>query len=391
MKTLFTNCTLADADGVRPGQVLVEDGTIKKVYAGTARVRAKIDARVDCAGLTLMPGFVDTHCHLRDPGLTYKEDLNTGLHAAVKGGFTTVTAMANTKPVTDSAEKVAAVVRRADALGLADVIQVCALTKDFGEDLTDLDAAADVTRVLSNDGRNVDDAALVAAGLEATKRHEHLILATHNQPETQTVVRDIEILREHGGRLHICHISKKDTLDAIAAAKADGLDITCEVTPHHLYASGNEYRVHPPFRTNADKRALIEGARDGLIDTCGTDHAPHSAEDKKNGAPGINNFETAFAMYHTVFVDNGIGLPRLSEMMSAAPARLLGLPGGMIRAGMPADFALVDTEKEWQVDPGAFVSKSRNTPFGRKWLRGQVVRTYKNGRCVYDGEEEAST
>lgn len=388
MKTLITNVNLTDADGDRPGRVLIEDGVIKRVYKPKSNLRVKVDKTIDGGGLTLMPGFIDTHAHLRDPGYTYKEDIHSGMHAAVKGGFTTVTAMGNTKPVMDNAAMLKANNDKAEALGICRLLQVCALTKGFGsEECVDFERIAPYTKVISNDGYNVDDPKFVAEGLKATQNYD-LILETHNEPETEMVERDINILRETGGRLHICHISRQATLEAIKAAKAEGLDITCEVTPHHLYASGREYKVHPPFRTPMDVRALIEGARDGFIDTCGTDHAPHSEEDKKKGAPGINNFETAFAMYHTVFERSGIPLSRLSEMMSAAPAKMLGLPGGRIKAGMPADLVLVDTQAEWMVEPAKFVSKSHNTPFGREWLKGRVEKTWKDGKLVYDAQEE---
>lgn len=384
MKILYKNLTIVDSDGSREGEVLVENKKIKNVYLAPRSCKAKHDVEVDCMGLTLMPGFTDTHSHLRDPGLTYKEDISSGLHAAAKGGFTTVCAMANTRPVTDTAEKVKINVDKAKELGLTDLIQVASLTKDFGEELSDLDALAGVTRMISNDGFNVDDPELVRQGLEATKRNEDLILATHNEPETETVVRDIEILRETGGRLHICHISKEDTLDAITKAKEDGLEITCEVTPHHVYASGLQYKVHPPFRTNKDKMALINGIKEGLIDTCGTDHAPHSEEDKLKGSPGINNFETAFALYNTVFKENDIPLERLSEMMSLNPNRILGLPEGKIKKDLPATFVLVDPEEEWQIDRHKLISKSHNTPFHREWVTGRVHRTIKDGKEIYN-------
>ena len=388
MKTLITNAVLTDAGGTRDGKVLIRDGRIEKVYKPGSRIRAKYDSEIDAGGLTLMPGFIDTHSHLRDPGLTYKEDLTTGLRAAVKGGFTTVTAMANTKPVTDTAEKVADIKSRAKEVGLADVNQVCALTKDFGSrECVDFPSVVAETRSISIDGHNVDDAEAMAEGLRASQEYD-FILMCHEEPETETVVRDIGLLRENGGHLHICHISKKATLDAIAEAKKEGLDITCEVTPHHLYASGLEYRVHPPFRTWNDRRALIAGCAAGTIDTLGTDHAPHSEEDKAAGSPGINNYETAFGMYHTVFSKAGIPLSRLSEMASAKPAQRLGMKAGLIKEGYPADLVLVDPSEEWQIRPKAFVSKSHNTPFGGDWILGRVHKTIKSGQVVYDAEAE---
>lgn len=385
MKTLITNVVIIDASGQRAGKVLIDDdGKIKKVYKEKGQVKTEYDTEIDGKGMALMPGFIDMHCHLRDPGLTYKEDMETGMQAALKGGFTTVVAMANTKPIMDNANTLKANMAKAEKLALCDLIQVCALTKGFdGTDLVDFEATRAYTNVYSNDGKNVDNPTMMEAGLDASKEHD-FILATHCEPETQTVVRDIEILRKHKGHLHVCHISKKDTLDAIVAAKKEGLDITCEVTPHHLYASAMEYKVHPPFRSYPDRRALIEGARDGGIDMCGTDHAPHSDEDKKKGAPGINNFETAFAMYHTVFDGADIPITRLSQMLSEAPANRLGLKAGLVKDRYPADLVIVDLEAEERVDPKTFISKSHNTPFGREMLKGKVLMTLKGGKIVYD-------
>ena len=384
MRTLIKNITIVDGTGSRPGKVMIEDNRIRKVYKEAGRVQASYDRVIEGCGRVLMPGFIDTHCHLRDPGLTWKEDLSSGLHAAIKGGFTTVVAMGNTSPVMDNAALLADNLKRAGELGLADLIQVATVTKNFSDgDLVDFEALHALTPIFSNDGRNIDNGDTMARALAAS-REQGFLVATHCEPETETVVRDIGLLRENGGHLHVCHISKKATLDAIAAAKREGLDITCEVTPHHLYASAMSYRVHPPFRSRTDRMALIEGARNGDIDTCGTDHAPHSAADKIAGSPGINNFETAFAMYHTVFRTAGIPLVRLSQMMSEAPAKRLGLKAGLVADKYPADLVLVDPDLRWQIDPKAFVSKSQNTPFGGDWLTGAVLWTMKGGKIVYD-------
>lgn len=385
MRTLIKDVTLVDATGSRKGKVMTEDGVIRKVYKERGRVQAHYDRVIYGGGKMLMPGFIDMHCHLRDPGLTWKEDLNSGLHAAVKGGFTTVVAMGNTKPVMDDAALVRDNLARAQALKLADLIQVAAVTKGFSDgELVDFEALRKVTPYFSNDGHNIDNAQTMTAVLKASQKN-HFVVGTHCEPETQTVERDIALLAGvPGAHLHVCHISKKATLDAIMAGKKQKLDVTCEVTPHHLYASAMGYRVHPPFRSLPDRRALIEGARNGDIDICGTDHAPHSVEDKAAGAPGINNFETAFGMYHTVFDQAGISLVRLSQMMSDAPAKRLGLHTGVIADKYPADLVLVDPEATWQIDSSAFVSKSHNTPFDGDTLKGRVMWTMKGGQIVYD-------
>jgi len=385
MRTLIKNITIVDATGVRKGKVLTEDRKIKKVYKEKGNCRTAHDNEIDGQGKILMPGFIDMHCHLRDPGLTYKEDMESGMKAALKGGFTTLVAMANTKPVMDDAEKLKTNLEKAKNLNLGHLIQVCALTKGFSPfTFVDFEKTRLLTPIFSNDGYNIDEIETLKKALMASAEYD-FILATHNEPEEKMVVRDCQALESiPSAHLHICHISTQKTLETIKKAKAKGLDVTCEVTPHHLYASALQYRVHPPFRSYSDRKALIEGVKDGSIDICATDHAPHSEEDKLNGAPGINNFETAFAMYHTVFKGANIPLTRLSQMMSEAPAKRLGLKAGLIKERYAADFVLIDPEIEWQIQPKAFISKSHNTPFAHERVMGKVLMTFVEGDCKYD-------
>lgn len=385
MKILIQNVILVDATGVRDGKVLIENGTIKKILNNDAKVKEDGLQVIDGGGKVLMPGFIDMHCHLRDPGRTQKEDFNTGLHAAIKGGFTTVCAMANTLPIIDEAKLLWETQARANELQLAEVIQVCAVTKNFDDEPVDYEKCRKLTPIFSNDGSNIDDEEVMRQALQASKKY-NFILATHCEPEAEIVTRDVALLKQNGGHLHVCHISRKATLDAIIRGKKAKLDVSCEVTPHHLYASGLDYRVHPPFRTEEDRKALIQGIKDGYIDICGTDHAPHTQADKKAGAPGINNFETAFGMYYTVFNRNDISLCRLSEMMSKNPAKRLGLKTGLIKEKFPADLVLADIDYGFEIDPETFVSKSRNTPFAGHEMDGRVVMTMKGGRIVYREE-----
>lgn len=389
MKTLIKNVEMVDANGRRFGKVLIEDGKIKKVYKEKGTVKTAYDKEIDGRGYQLMPGFIDMHCHLRDPGYEYKETMETGMQAALKGGYTTLVAMANTKPIIDEAEALKTNLDKAEALNLCNLIQVAALTKDFNDaDLVDLEVLRQLTPVFSNDGVSILNSDIMVAGLKASSEQDFILL-THCQPETELVSRDVKLLEEIGGHLHVCHISKKDTLDLIVEAKEKGLDVTCEVTPHHIFASAMDYKVNPPFRTYPDRRALIEGIKDGSIDMCGTDHAPHSEEDKLKGAPGINNFEMAFAMYFTVFDQNGIGLEKLSEMLSDAPAKRLGLKTGLIKERYPADLVLVDLNWEGKLNPKEFVSKSKNNPFGGETLKGKVMMTMVKGEIKYDDNGQA--
>lgn len=384
MKTLIKNVEMVDAEGRRAGKVLIEDGKIKKVYKEKGQVKAEFDLEIDGQGMVLMPGFIDMHCHLRDPGYEYKETMETGMQAALKGGFTTLVAMANTNPVMDEPIVLKSNLDKAGELNLCHLIQVSALTTAFGETaLVDFSALRPLTNVFSNDGVSIMNGETMKKGLAASIEHDFILL-THCQPETELVKRDVALLEENGGHLHVCHISKKDTLELIKKAKEKGLDITCEVTPHHLFASGMDYKVNPPFRTYPDRRALIEGIKEGFIDMCGTDHAPHSEADKLKGAPGINNFEMAFAMYYTVFNQNGIGPEKLSEMLSLAPAKRLGLKAGLIKERYPADLVLVDLNWEGKVSPKEFISKSKNNPFGGETLKGKVLMTMVKGEVKYD-------
>jgi len=384
MKTLITNIEIIDANGRRPGKVLIEDGKIKKVYKEHGSVRSAFDEEIDGGGNVLMPGFIDMHCHLRDPGYEYKENMETRMKAALKGGFTALVAMANTKPIIDNPEELRNNRVKAAGLNLCQLIQVSALTKNFGdEDMVDFDALRPFTNVFSNDGVSILNEEIMIKGLEASTAYDFILL-THCQPETSLVKRDVSLLEKVGGHLHVCHISKKDTLEAIRDAKKRGLDITCEVTPHHLFASAMEYKVNPPFRTYPDRRALIDGIKEGIIDMCGTDHAPHSDEDKLKGAPGINNFEIAFSMYYTVFNQNGIGIEKLSEMLSLAPATRMGLKAGLIKERYPADLVLVDLNWEGKINPKEFISKSKNNPFGGETLKGKILMTMVKGDVKYD-------
>ena len=389
MKTLIKNIEMVDADGRRFGKVLIEEGKIKKLYKEKGNVKTAYDQEIDGRGYLLMPGFIDMHCHLRDPGYEYKETIESGMQAALKGGFTTLVAMANTKPVIDEVAPLKANLDKAEELQLCNLIQVAALTKEFNDsNLVDIESLRPLTNVFSNDGVSIMNPDMMVAGLKASTEHDFILL-THCQPETELVQRDVKLLEEIGGHLHVCHISKKDTLELIEEAKEKGLDITCEVTPHHIFASAMDYKVNPPFRTYPDRRALIEGIKAGVIDMCGTDHAPHTEADKQKGTPGINNFEMAFAMYYTVFEQNGIGLEKLSEMLSKAPAKRLGLKAGLIKERYPADLVLVDLNWEGKINPKEFVSKSKNNPFGGETLKGKVMMTMVKGEIKYDDNRSA--
>jgi dihydroorotase len=385
---LIKNVRIVDETQDRMGSVLINDGRIATIFED---IQPAIDDAegvkvYDGGGRTLMPSFIDMHAHMREPGYEYKEDLESGLSAALAGGYTHVCAMANTLPITDTGEKIRQLVEKAQALDLAHLIQVCAVTEDFVDDpdrLVDFQTARPWTPIFSNDGKNMAQQVAVEKALRASKKYD-FILSCHCEPETDMVEFYIEQAKRTGGNLHICHISTKATLEAIRQAKAEGVGITCEVTPHHLFAWDLAYIVAPPIAGKADVEALIEGIREGVIDVLATDHAPHTPEDKEKGMPGISNLDVAFSIYHTVFQRHHLSLQRLSRMLSAEPARLLRLATGRINVGREANLVLVDLEEDVTIDPSTFRSKGENTPFGGQTLKGRIVTTIKGGIVKYD-------
>ena len=377
---IIKNAEIVDIHGRRKGDILVKDGIVADTdFKGNYEDHQIIDG----LNYTLMPSFIDMHTHLRDPGFEYKEDMETGMRAALKGGYTHLAAMANTNPITDNMDMVVENLSKSKELNLCDFTQICALTKDFEEEFVDLEKIIAVTKVFSNDGKTVVGENTMREGLKLSKEFGFL-LATHCEPEVEVVKRDLNILREMPGNLHICHVSEKETLNLIRKAKREGLRFTCEVTPHHVFGNDIDYKVSPPFGTKADRQALIEGIKDGTIDLCATDHAPHSKEDKEKGSPGISNIEVAFSMYWKVFYEENIPLGKLSQMMSYEPAKLLDLNCGEIVVGREANLVLIDENRESTIDIKDFVSKSNNNPFHGRKAKGKVVMTIKRGEIKYD-------
>ncbi|SHE44979.1 dihydroorotase [Alkalibacter saccharofermentans] len=380
---IITNVTLVDCEKALKGSVVIEGGTIKEV---TEKMMDLGEDIIDGRGMTLMPAFIDMHAHLREPGYEYKEDLQTGMSAALKGGFVHLCAMANTNPVMDDEQKIATIMQRSEKLNLCDLTQVSAVTKGFEDDETsfvNFEKIRPLTKMFSNDGKNMGDEEAMKKALVNSKDLD-FILSCHCEPETEMVEKYVETAKKVGGNLHICHISLKSTLDAIAKAKDEGINITCEVTPHHIFDYGLDYKVAPPFASEKDVEALLEGIKSGKIDVCATDHAPHSFEDKEKGMPGISNIEYAFSAYHTVFEKNGIDISKLSEMLSEKPAKMLGLNMGKIKPGMEANLVLADLKEEYEINPASFLSKGKNTPFAGRKVKGKILMTIKRGEIKYD-------
>lgn len=377
---------------------------------------------IDCEGLVLSPGLVDLHTHLREPGYEYKETIASGTRAAAAGGFTAVSSMANTDPVTDHAGIVAEIRDKAAEAGLADVFPVGAITKGLaGESMAELGEMVEAgVRVFSDDGmcvptprmlRNAlvyakaftdevviadhcEDASLVDGGHmhEGSNSYALGLAGRPAEAEEIVVARDLAVARATGGRIHVLHVSSARSVELIRRAKAEGVRVTAEVTPHHLVFTDDDlvgydtnFKVNPPLRTAEDRDALRAGVADGTIDVIATDHAPHAVEEKESefdlSPPGMIGLETALGAVLTHVVATGIvTLPRAIEAMSGTPARILGATGhgGPIEPGRPANLVVFDPSEWWVVDP-PFASKARNSAFTGSELSGDVRHTMLRG------------
>ena len=424
MKLLIKNGhVLNPADGFdRKADILVEDGLVKQI--SEEPIEAADAQLIDAEGLYVMPGFIDLHVHLRDPGLTYKETLATGSMAAARGGFTSICPMPNTKPVTDTPEKVAEVVKRAQTEAVVHVLPVGAVTLGMeGKEVTDvagMKAAGAVA--ISEDGKSVMDSAIYAEGMKraaeagipvfahcedirlvrggvmnAGKKAEELGLpGITNAVEDIIAVRDILLAEETGARLHLCHCSTKYSVPMVEQARAKGLPVSAEVCPHHFAMSEEDitedhgrFKMNPPLRGKDDMQALKDGIKAGIMTCISTDHAPHSAEEKncsmKKAAFGIVGLETAFGLSVTELVEGDYLTPmELAAHMSLEPAKVIGIPKGDISEGKCADIAIVDLKEKWIVDPKEFASKGRNTPFAGRELTGRVKYTICDGKVVFN-------
>ena len=405
--------------------VLLEDGMIRQVAETIEAEGAQV---IDAAGCFVMPGLVDLHVHLRDPGLTYKEDIESGAKAAARGGYTTILAMPNTKPVIDTPDRVDYVKNKAKKVAPIHVLQVGAVTMgQEGRELADIPGmAAAGSPAISEDGKSVMDAGLYRKAMEIAAELDIPVLAhcedknlvdggvmnaddraeelgmrgITNAVEDVIVARDIILAKETGARLHLCHCSTRDSVEMIRLAKQEGLKVSGEVCPHHFTLTSadipgddSNYKMNPPLRTAADREALVEGLRDGTIDAIATDHAPHSIQEKNQSitkAPfGIVGLETAVPLTVTELLEPGVITPmQMARLMSWQPARIAGLECGTLAEGSPADVVLIDPKEEYVIDKNTFASKGRNTPFDGWKVRGKVKMTICGGKIVYDDRQE---
>ena len=400
--------------------LLLEDGKIVLMERG---LPAQADEILDAAGLVVSPGLVDMHVHLRDPGLTYKEDIFTGCAAAARGGVTSMACMANTSPTVDCPEQVEYVLNRARQGCGVEVYPIAAVSKGLrGEEPTDAEALKDAGAVaLSDDGNNVDNANLMrdvlirargldlpvlchcedttmVAGRAVNEGSVSRQLWLEGRPaiaEEIMVMRDAMLGGARGAHDHICHVPTAESGDIIRRMKKRGVHLTCETCPQYFTLTEDEVltqgamaRVNPPLRTRNDVAGIVAGLRDGTIDVIATDHAPHSAEEKARSltrAPsGMIGLETSLAialtqLYHTRRMD----LPAIIKRMSTTPADILRLPRGRMSLGAQADLVLFDPDEEWTVDPEQFASKARNTPFAGWKVKGKVKYTIVKGEIIY--------
>lgn len=475
--TLIFNARLLDEAMDTPGALLIIDDKIRAVFQGyfTSQDTASVLAHsvlaedgceancklelYDAKGLTVTPAFIDMHVHMRYPGQTQKEDLNTGLHAAAAGGYGTVVAMPNTTPVVSSPDTAMSIEAEARSIGLTHLFQTVSITKDFeGEDISHL---SDVDRsfipVITEDGRDVLSAAKMLdamkeagdKGLIVSCHCEDPTLAAKAKPFRQNALnimkaiglsawgtgdeaatedeiemaaieqidlnltkandllrlaediateRNIMLAKQAGCHVHIAHASTKKVCTQIQMAKlamqyenvSPRFVVTAEATPHHIALAGTEEPliralVNPPLRGEEDRTSIIEALRDGVIDVISTDHAPHTLDDKAGGSPGFTGLETAYAVCNTELVKkNGFTPKKLSQLMSANPARILGLEKGLLKSGYIADLTIVDPDEDWTVDSRKFCSKGKATPFEGKELTGKVRGLFIDGKKVFE-------
>lgn len=424
MKILIQNGHVLDPESKRDGiyDVLVEDTRIAKV---AEKIDEEADRIIDAKGCYIMPGFIDLHVHLRDPGLEYKETLETGGKAGARGGVTTLCAMPNTKPVTDNGEKVASVHERAKTESPVHVIQIGAITVgQQGEELADIEGMAKAgCHAISEDGKSVMNASLYRKAMKIAKENNVSIFAhceditmveggvmhadekasalglkgITNAVEDVIVARDILLAKETGVRLHLCHCSTEDSVQMVKEAKEAGLPVTAEVCPHHFIMTTDDiteddgnFKMNPPLRGKKDVEALKAGLKADIMDVIATDHAPHSAEEKnksmKEAMFGIVGLETMACLTYTELVDTGILTPmQMAEKTSYNPARILGLEDkGAVAEGKIADLVIFDPNREYTIDKNTFFSKGKNTPFHGRKVKGEVRYTFVDGTIVYE-------
>ena len=419
MRTIYTDAEIFRDGRFERGRLAVEEGRV------TADDEPRAGDRVvPLGGRRLVPGFVDVHVHLREPGFPQKETIATGTAAAARGGYTAVCSMTNLRPAPDTPETLGLqrdIIRRDAVVRVYPYGCITMGQRGCGE-LVDFAALAPYAVGFSDDGRGVQSEELMAEAMRRAAAvgrpivahcevdellrggyiHDGAYCRAHghrgicSESEWRQVERDIRLVGQTGCRYHVCHVSTKESVELVRRAKAAGLPVSCETAPHYLLLTDEDlreegrFKMNPPLRGRADREALLAGIADGTIEAIATDHAPHTAEEKSRGlvgsAMGIVGLECAFPLLYTHLVLPGVvSLERLVTLMAVNPRRLFGLEGG-VAAGDAADFTVLDLDARWEVDPAAFLSKGRATPFEGWRVQGRAVLTAVNGREVYRDE-----
>ncbi len=419
MKTRYTNARILCGESFELGSLTVENGRV--VEGGEPAAEDRV---VDLGGRVLIPGLVDVHVHLREPGFPQKETILTGTAAAARGGYTTVCSMPNLNPAPDTPETLEVqreIIRRDACIEVLPYGCITMGQKGAGE-LVDFEALADKVVGFSDDGRGVQSEELMCEAMHrvaATGRpvvahcevdellrggyiHDGEYCRTHghrgicSESEWREVERDIELAARTGCQYHVCHVSTRESVELVRRAKARGLKVSCETAPHYLLLTENDlkeegrFKMNPPLRSIEDRKALIEGIQDGTIEVVATDHAPHTAEEKSRGLEkspmGIVGIECAFPLLYTYLVKKGvITLGRLVELMAVNPRRLFGIEGG-IEVGDRADFTVLDLDCRSVIDPSKFLSKGHSTPFEGWSVEAETYMTVAGGREAYRAE-----
>ncbi|WNB90466.1 dihydroorotase [Bacillus sp. NEB1478] len=406
--------------------ILIVENKIKEIGTHLAVEQHEV---LDVSGKLITPGFVDLHVHLREPGGEHKETIDSGTKAALKGGYTTLAAMPNTRPVPDSIETMGLVQKKINETANCRVLPYASITiRQIGKEMTDFNALLNKGAfAFTDDGVGVQSAGMMLSAMkEASKQgavivahcedntlltkgaafHEGNFTEKEGLPgipsvsESVHIARDILLAEAADARYHVCHVSTKESVRVIKDAKRAGIKVSAEVTPHHLIlcdqdikSNDTHYKMNPPLRSSADREALIQGLKEGTLDFIATDHAPHSEEEKKQSvdlAPfGIVGLETAFPLLYTELVINQkvLTLQELVDMMTKKPADTFNLPYGYLIEGAPADITIIDLEHEEVINAEKFVSKGKNTPFNGWICKGWPAATIFNGKLVYQKEE----
>lgn len=423
MKTLLTNAQIVTPDEIVHGSILIEDDLIVEVI-NDKHPSMEADKVYDCKGFTVVPGLVDMHVHFRDPGQTHKEDIESGAKAAVAGGVTSACCMANTTPTNDNAAISSYIYRKGQETGLIDLYPIGSVSTGLrGDSLSEMGLMLDAGAVaFSDDGKNVDSSLMMrkameyAKGLNATiishsedlslknggacheGSHSHKLGIPGIPGETEEImiIRDILLAKLTKCHLHIAHVSTATGLELIKWAKEQNINITCEVTPHHLHLTDEDvkeydtnYKTNPPLREAHDVEYLRQSLKNGLIDIIATNHSPHHVDEKNTdfiSAPfGIIGLQTMVPLVLSLVRDNHITMHDFVRLTSSKPANIIGLTDrGIIKAGMRADIAVIDTDRKYTYDTKLNLSKSVNSPFMGKKMRGIVTHTFKNGKLVYE-------